>query len=317
MPQHHRPVSLTGRQFLDPHRLGCTLDAWGSTAGGVPAALACLVAHRPGNMPADLPGHPVGGAWSGHRLLMAGDYAEDRDAVSSHDGPPLSRLHRLLALCEDQEHRPYRDPGGAWVTAADQAAERRRELDALLEAVAPHGPFADVTRQLVGMVEHGASVRFCGEGLREAVPVKASAERDADGGLRYVLADRVRRDPEALGVIWRMLGYGGWLRDPAPDPDALPPGAGRWPWDRPPTGLSPHDVPDGDADFGQVRLYANLDRGEYFDPAASGPTCARARRSSGPPARSPPCCCIRSRGAATSPPAVSPWSGPGAATASC
>ena len=133
-----------------------------------------------------------------------------------------------------------------------------------------------MTRQLVGMVEHGASVRFCGGGLREAVPVTPRAERNADGGVRYLLADRVRRDPEALGVIWRMLGYGGWPRDPAPDPDALPPGVDRWPWDRPPTGLPPHDVPDTDADLGQMRLYANLDRGEFFDPAAFGemPTLA-------------------------------------------
>jgi hypothetical protein len=107
------------------------------------------------------------------------------------------------------------------------------------------------------------------------VPVKPFAIRKDDRELRYELPERLLRpqtgdDHWELGVIWRICNLGGWRADPAPDPLNLPEGLVRWPWDRAPQDLTFHNASDADQDLGQQRVYADLDRREFFDPIFFG-----------------------------------------------
>ena len=107
------------------------------------------------------------------------------------------------------------------------------------------------------------------------MPVKPFAIRKEDAELHYELPERLLRpqtgdDHWELGVIWRMCDLGGWRNDPAPDPLNRPEGLARWPWDRAPRDMTFHNASDADQDLGQQRVYANLDRREFFDPAIFG-----------------------------------------------
>jgi hypothetical protein len=132
-------------------------------------------------------------------------------------------------------------------------------------------------QQLQGPIEHALSVRFVATSTRtfHDVPVKPFAVRKEDGELHYELPERLLRpqtgdDHWELGVIWRMCGLGGWRDNPAPDPLNLPEGLTRWPWDRAPRDMTFHNACDADQDHGQQRVYANLDRREFFDPCVFG-----------------------------------------------
>jgi hypothetical protein len=337
MGQYHILINRDAGEHVFPHTLGNGLKAWEQTAGAIPAALVFLLAARPGNAPGDVGHHPLAGRWAGQRILAASDYAEDSDVPGFGRNPPLSCIYHL---CTDQPDPAEQRTAYNKVTTTRSGKKIHRTVTPEMQYREELREFARLTRkyqhlpnlapQLQGPIEHALSVRFVATSTRtfHDVPVKPFAVRKEDGELHYELPERLLRpqtgdDHWELGVIWRMCGLGGWRDNPAPDPLNLPEGLARWPWDRAPRDMTFHNATDADQDLGQQRVYANLDRREFFDPGVFGevPTTLglmRAAATFPPPmtmsgrhaqnldggwnsARPPaygPRCCIRSRAAA-------------------
>lgn len=275
MGQYHHIVNMTARESLTPHALGCGLKEWEIVANspGANAALIGLISIAPGNQPADLGNNPMVGRWAGHRILAVGDYAKDGD-IPGFDGPPLSELY---GLCEDgapapeptvdtlslryantnvNGHAPYSKGWRAWIREKlPEYVESWRERE---EHIKAGMIFPDQAKACQGMVEQGASVRFCGTGWLCAVPVRAAATAHPDGTGRYKL---VHKDAETLTYYQRC-------------------GITKKDWQRPPRDGAWHGIRDSEVDVGQRRLIVNLDRHEFIDPITFGdvPTTAGMMR---------------------------------------
>ena len=246
MSQYHRLVSLDAHQFLSPFDLGSTLQACSQFGGGVPAALALLLSHQPGTSAADLGQHPYTGHWSKNRILAVGDYARDDD-LPGYEGPPLSHLYRL---CSDDQ-----------ITLADLEAPSDS-----LALTAQQKPFDNIAPHLQGAFEHAAAIRL---GTYFSTPI-IPGNIDAQPSNYCHLPPEIVADDEALARIFRFFGLDS---QPHAARQALQngrPNGQTWPWDRPPHGpltyLQGADTP------GQLRVFANLDRGEFIDPARFGET---------------------------------------------
>lgn len=296
MGQYHYVISMDANEYLDPHYLGAGLKEWEQVGGCYPSALAFLLAHRPGNMPADVGHHPMAGRWAGHRMLTVGDYAERGD-IKKFQGPPLDRIYGLCHKAPELDTDPvrvyYRQGSAKSYSQFSNKYDMRRDggpvrtiketpesrfKDAMREhkrrtVNGKYELFANASKKLRGAIEFVQSVRFCGSGWSEDVPVKAYAERGKDGHLHYRIADRIAGNLDEWNLILRMTGLGGWNKpgEVRMDPHAeLMPNGDRWPWDRPPADLSWPDATDADQDLGQSRVWVNLERREYCDPAAWG-----------------------------------------------
>ena len=119
MGQYHLTVNLDKREFLDPHKLGDGLKLWEqlNSQGGVMAALHILLACSNGRGGGDLyrtvkrdgvsyeePEAPEWvGRWSGDRIAVVGDYAEDSDLAPEH------RAGSLYDRCRQGEFRDISD----------------------------------------------------------------------------------------------------------------------------------------------------------------------------------------------------------------
>ena len=259
MGQYHNIVSIDRREFLQPHLLGCGLKAWEQLGGGIPAALTWLLAANPGNMPADLSGD-YGGAWAGTRVAAFGDYAEDSDMPDLPVGLTASGIYQM---CESKpEPRSYRN------AAETEAQYKRNAKRECLQDTAEWQQrraagelFEDLTIPVRGIVEEGASVRYCGSGWLTEVPVLAYAQKNAKGEIHYDLIEMSKDD---RGYYRRMCG----IKDTARNPSEA--GLSRWPWDRPPSNHAWRGISDWKADQGQARVFINLDKREFFDPLAFG-----------------------------------------------
>jgi hypothetical protein len=102
MGQYHHPVCIDSEEGIYPSALGLGLKEGeqGFSRPGTPNAIVALVCARGGNMPADCSQSPLIGRGGGRRVLIQGDYAEDKD-IPSWNGPRLSgkqrgRVTRLL-----------------------------------------------------------------------------------------------------------------------------------------------------------------------------------------------------------------------------
>lgn len=272
MGQYHHPVNFTAFQSLSPHNLGSGLKAWEQICGGIPAALAGLLAHNPGNAPGDLGHHPMVGKWAGHRIAIIGDYADDDD-IPGYKGTPLSRVYELC-LKTDPNIEDY-----SWGTEADRNNQVKEALENL-ESLKEEGikPYADITKTLFGLIEEALSIRFCGTGWKAEIPVKPRAEKDVDGKAHYDI--NLTGTEEERNHSWRyfmrVLGF----NETTAYPEAV--GLERWPWDRPPADLAWDNTRDAEIDQGQTRVFANLTKREFIDPIKFGevPTTAGIMRSS-------------------------------------
>jgi len=97
MGQYHKTVSLTKREFINPHSLGCGLKLVEQidTKAGVPTALMVLLACSNDRGGGDLDtfhGTPLAeiaqeviGRWAGDRVAVVGDYAKRPDLDPGDD----------------------------------------------------------------------------------------------------------------------------------------------------------------------------------------------------------------------------------------
>jgi hypothetical protein len=81
MGQYHRPVCIEAEEGLNPAGMdsGLKEGEQGFSRPSTPNAIVALVCARGGNMPADCSQSPLIGRWAGKRILVQGDYAEDKD----------------------------------------------------------------------------------------------------------------------------------------------------------------------------------------------------------------------------------------------
>ena len=130
MGQYWKPVNLTKREFINPHRLASGLKLWEILANDhVGKALVVLTAAMPEPRGGgDLQENPTIGRWAGDQIAIIGDYAEDSDLASSP--VPASEIYGLCG-----------EPDG----------------------------FTDITDQVCAVIEKELEGKFVGEGWREFV----------------------------------------------------------------------------------------------------------------------------------------------------
>lgn len=84
MGQYWKPVNLTKKEFINPHKLGSGLKLWEQMANhpGVGTALVVLLAAMPeprGGGDLGSGQEKVVGRWAGDKVVIIGDYAENGD----------------------------------------------------------------------------------------------------------------------------------------------------------------------------------------------------------------------------------------------
>ena len=81
MGQYHTVVNLTKKEYLDPHKFGDGLKLWEqvNSEGGTMVALFALLACSNGRGGGDLDEHDMIGRWTGDKIAVIGDYAENKD----------------------------------------------------------------------------------------------------------------------------------------------------------------------------------------------------------------------------------------------
>jgi hypothetical protein len=80
MGQYYKIVNLDKQQYIDTYCFneGAKLLEFGCSSDGVLTALAVLLADGNGRGGGDLHSeHPIIGSWSGDRIVVAGDYADE------------------------------------------------------------------------------------------------------------------------------------------------------------------------------------------------------------------------------------------------
>ena len=251
MGQYHHPVCIEAEERLSPAGMdsGLKEGEQGFSRPCTPNAIVALVCARGGNMPADCSQSPLIGRWAGKRVLIQGDYAEDKD-ISGWKGPRLSTLYRAMTPVD--ERKPKED----WRSVP---------------------VFVDITREACAFLEAACNVRYfeqeqiCKDGdprsktygqvidrwtSTHSVWVKPVARHFGNCGLaEYVIADGYdARDLEYL----KRCGM-------KPEDVQRPPRSGDW------HGFLPEEIPEG-----QHRVIVNLDTLEYIDPVRFGqaPTLA-------------------------------------------
>jgi hypothetical protein len=251
MGQYHHPVCIEAEEGLNPAGMdsGAKEGEQGFSRPSTPNAIVALVCTRGGNMPADCSQSPLVGRWAGKRVLVQGDYAEDKD-IPGWKGPRLSKLYRAMMPVEDR--KPKKD---------------RRTIPV----------FSDITRDACAFLEVACNVRYfeqeqiCKDGdprsktygqiidrwtSVHSVAVKPVAQRFGNCGVaEYVIADIYdTRDLEYL----KRCGM-------QPEDVQRPPRSGDW------HGFLREQIPEG-----QTRVIVNLDTFEYINPVKFGqaPTLA-------------------------------------------
>jgi hypothetical protein len=245
MGQYHHPVCIEAEEGLNPHGMNSGLKEGeqGFSRPSTPNVIIALVCARGGNMPADCSQSPLIGRWAGKRVLVQGDYAEDKD-IPGWKGPRLSKLYRAMTPVED------RKPKKNWRTTP---------------------VFEDITREACGFLEGACNIRYfeqeqiCKDASGKvldrwtsihSVQVKPVARHFGNCGIaEYVIADGYdARDLEYL----KRCGM-------KPEDVQRPPRSGDW------HGFLPEEIPEG-----QHRVIVNLDTLEYLDPVKFGqvPTLA-------------------------------------------
>lgn len=100
MGQYNVIVNLDKKEFLYPHRFGDGLKLleFGSSGRGTMLALAVLLANSRNRGGGDLHTDDTTwyGRWAGDSIVIAGDYAEARDA-----GEPAEGMN-LYGLCDEE-----------------------------------------------------------------------------------------------------------------------------------------------------------------------------------------------------------------------
>jgi hypothetical protein len=191
-------------------------------------------------MPADCSQSPIIGRWSGKRVLVVGDYAEDDD-IPGYRGPRLSKLYNALTPIED------RKPKRGWARIP---------------------VFADITREARDFLEGACNIRYFEfeQSVKDGDPRSRTYGQIIDRwtSIESVRVKAVAREFGHSGIAEYVIAYGyterdlAWLKGRGMTPSDIqrPPRSGDW-----------HGIRREDIAEGQRRVIVNLDTLEYIDPA--------------------------------------------------
>lgn len=105
MGQYWKPVNLTKREYIHPHRLGDGLKLLEqASSSNLSAALTILLATMPQRRGGgDFQNNPFIGRWAGDKVTFAGDYSEDSDMPNSP--VPFGVVYHLCSGEGQVEHK--------------------------------------------------------------------------------------------------------------------------------------------------------------------------------------------------------------------
>jgi hypothetical protein len=154
MGQYWKPVNLTKREFIDPHKLGAGLKLREQLVNsGVGQALVILTAAMPVQRGGgDFEPSPIIGNWSGDRIAIVGDYAK-RD-----DLPEEDNADEIFSLCCS---------AGDW---DEYLAHVKKHDPDQYELDKDKRPFTDVTDDVCAVIERELNGKFVGSGWRHFEP---------------------------------------------------------------------------------------------------------------------------------------------------
>ena len=138
MGQYWKPVNLTKREFIDPHRLGTGLKlVEQASSSSVASALVILLAAMPQRRGGgDFQNNPFIGRWAGDMVALAGDYSSSSDMPNS----PVP-FHIVYALTHGED---YTDAAGvmhkAFTDVTDDVIEIMQS-EGLIDPPAAEQPF--------------------------------------------------------------------------------------------------------------------------------------------------------------------------------
>jgi hypothetical protein len=239
MGQYHHPVCIEAEEGIYPNSLGLGLKEGeqGFSRPGTPNAIVALVCARGGNMPADCSQSPLIGRWAGKRVLIQGDYAEDKD-IPKWTGPRLSKLYDAITPAE--ERKPKKDWRGVPV-------------------------FQDISRDACAFLEAACNIRYFEQ--EQIMKDNAGNLLDRWTSIHSIQVKPVARHFGNCGVAEYVIADGYTERDFAyfkrcgmsPEDVQRPPRSGDW------HGFLPSEIAEG-----QDRVIVNLDTFEYLNPAKFG-----------------------------------------------
>lgn len=95
MGQYWKPVNLTKREFIDPHRLNTGIKLLElASSSDLAAALVILLAVMPMRRGGgDFQNNPFIGRWAGDKVVFVGDYSRDADMPNSPI--PFGKVYEL------------------------------------------------------------------------------------------------------------------------------------------------------------------------------------------------------------------------------
>lgn len=162
MGQYHICVSLSKREFLNPHRLGDGLKLWeqGASQGGTLNAIHAVLAVSNGRGGGDYIESDFVGRWGGDRIAIIGDYSEVDDIPGEENA---KHIYNACGITEKDIEEYYPDPEerelvlgsylpGDWTDISDLAREflsaqwglEFGDKGWVTRAALPGSPFADV-----------------------------------------------------------------------------------------------------------------------------------------------------------------------------
>ena len=184
MGQYWKVVSLSRKEWVDPHKLGCGLKLWEQLANhpGTGAALIVLCAAMPeqrGSGDLDLDGQEEPlvkdlkeaagvvtyaqiakrtiGRWAGDRIALVGDYTERGDLL------PCDEADIIYYLCASDEDRLKQV---AWLKKLAKERGPQGYKDKA-NRLAKAQLYKDISEDVCAVIEHELQGKFSGEGWRE------------------------------------------------------------------------------------------------------------------------------------------------------
>jgi len=101
MGQYHVLVNLDKKEIVNPDEIGLGVKQWeqfGDFAGSLADAMYLLCMTSPARGGGDLPRTAISGRWTGDRVVVLGDYTEDKDLPNE---PDARNLYQKAAYWED------------------------------------------------------------------------------------------------------------------------------------------------------------------------------------------------------------------------
>jgi hypothetical protein len=173
MGQYHLIVNLDKGEYIHPHKLGDGLK-WGEQASselGIMTALWGAITCPEPRGGGDPNAHPWVGRWYGDRVVMVGDYAEDKDR------PDVPQWGALYHRCTDSFAEWVEGERARLVET--HSYFQYRKTPERIDAVEKAGPITDMSAVARDFLKVQFGLRFSGTGWLQRTRPGSRAPRTA------------------------------------------------------------------------------------------------------------------------------------------